>query len=187
MKWYEDSRAIGLTVIHGYMDRHTIFIVDSILENGWLGDSEGIGYDADYCRPALGDRTVYDGKGQPVPDGVEVKWWDNEASGASLAGQMDWDSFGGVKYYQVQEMPAQEQPVDEQLISINGKPYVKYPVTQTLQITPSMRDEVVECLGDYKITAKVDDGAMMPSTMRRRNNELMATIDKLTNQLKDLT
>jgi hypothetical protein len=56
----------------------------------------------------------YDGKGQPVPDGVVVKVWltFKEHTHTKLSQHVGW-TYGYITHYQVQEMPVeQELPLD---------------------------------------------------------------------------
>lgn len=123
-----DQRAIGLKCLFwSVQSPPTVYVSNKhILSNNFIGvlhvvypdkefpfvgiTDDGLRGSSEYCRIAQGDKTAYDGKGQPVPDGVIVEYWrrGTEIEGRDRAERIDWDS--GIIYYQVQEMPV-EQPL----------------------------------------------------------------------------
>jgi len=74
------------------------------------------GYFYEYCELALGDKTPYDGKGQPVPDGVVVKVWCDNTEGSyyertDLSERCYWDEDTHITYYQIQEQPVEQEKI----------------------------------------------------------------------------
>jgi len=70
-----------------------------------MGDIEGML--SEHCRLTQGDKTHYDGKGQPVPDGVTIKlFWKqgvSEFSRKAWSQTVDWTGEDKYTHYQVQE------------------------------------------------------------------------------------
>lgn len=135
MQWYEDERAIGLKC----------WFNDTCLKDEVLGEFKGIHSDRTYasspfvgedyrdgldgfyehCRLAQGDKTPYDGKGQPVPDGVMVKVWHFNKALVKDSQHFVWTqkaeatNWRLVTHYQVQEQPAENEIAKESLAVFN--------------------------------------------------------------------
>lgn len=104
------------------------------------------------CRLAQGEKTKYDGKGQPVPDGVMVEvWFINGDSSIYLSDNWIWNITGDILYYQVQEQPEEKQtrhniPSNTTSVvnAVTGER--KMIKSKTVPIKQSTVNEIVECL-----------------------------------------
>ncbi|MBL4753835.1 MAG: hypothetical protein JKY52_09635 [Flavobacteriales bacterium] len=107
-EWHEDERAIGLKVIFTNDPNFNTWATGSLHKvsveqiHDYFFDEDGGHYK--YCRLAQGDKTPYDGKGQPVPDDVMVAvWWWNGAPRILKATHAAWHKLNCISHYQVQE------------------------------------------------------------------------------------
>jgi len=105
MKWYEDSRAIGLRCKfwNGDESNCVISTFSSYKETKFPFFSPVGDYAGDYANIELiqGYKTPYNGKGQPIPDDIKVKvFFDDKIFDNRLSQNYDWkDPF--ITHYQV--------------------------------------------------------------------------------------
>ncbi len=171
-----DPRAIGLKYWfkqYFYSDEvaNILFRVDVAQELQFVTPPDVTSYK--YCRIAQGDKTAYDGKGQPVPDGVIVRVWfdDNkEWSTEGLVENYSWHNqlkHHTITHYEVQEMPVEQEIVSKNNLIITSKQAVAimeaggYTIQDTLPefkvITTKLQSEIVGCLGLYKNLLRMVD------------------------------
>lgn len=139
------------------------------------------------CRLAQGDKTPYDGKGQPVPapDGVEVKVWRDYfgkklLTEIKLSQDVMW-SQGSITHYQVQEQKVEKkydyQDFCRDVKEIGGE--------STTRIPQSTVDELILRL-DSCSNGLIYYRDLLPEVVSNADNEMFATIDKLLKELRRL-
>lgn len=102
---WTDKRAIGLKCWFSFSDIKSVLRDVHSVDAGmttWINAHDGISVPAENCRIAQGENTSYDGKTQPVPDGVmvTVTWLDFNTT-TNYSQLIDW--YVGIIDYQVQE------------------------------------------------------------------------------------
>ena len=116
IEWYKDKRAILLLCWFWNEDGNAPKLLtlkevdfDPVFNEGIeFCCSEGRWWK--HCRLAQGERTIYDGKGQPVPDNIMLDVWFGKNSWPLTIKSNDvhWKSVNKqtkVRYYRVQEQP----------------------------------------------------------------------------------
>ena len=179
---WADKRAIGLKC---YLWRISGEWKESILAevrrgSYFIGED---GFDSYHCRIAQGEKTPYDGKGQPVPDGVVIDVWG--VVNPPDIGEMDFHServmsheitWLDVTDYQIQEMPEEKHPLyDYDTIEHEEV---------TVPIKQSTIDEIVECLEDSK--NNYTDINSLIEEYKGVNAECTNEIAKIDNLIKEL-
>lgn len=112
------------------------------------GDEEG----SPYCRLALGEKTAYDGKGQPIPDGVSVRLWVKKglsewSIGTLQAEDACWDNSKRelpICDFQVQEqaiVSQQSAKQEDKSICPHNKPYWKCKETECMEELARVEDD----------------------------------------------
>jgi len=101
--WWEDNRAIGLKCIFwddNEENTHTSLLGEVDFKHNFSYTSQS-GLNFKHIELIQGDKTPYDGKGQPVPDGVFVKIYFHDGGILNQISQKyKWDDVN-IVYYQV--------------------------------------------------------------------------------------